>query len=93
MYIIIKKFRSEAIEKAIETARTGFLPVVSKIPGFIDYHLITSGDGMLVSVLLFKSKAEGDASTAASRQWVKDNKFDSLYQLQELISGEVVVKG
>ncbi|MCR4328709.1 MAG: hypothetical protein NUV53_04335 [Patescibacteria group bacterium] len=93
MYIVIKKFRSDAVEKTIENARTAFLPVVSKLPGFVDYHVIKSGDDIIVSVLLFNSKEEADASIAVSSQFVKDNDLGSLYQLQELIAGEVVVKG
>ncbi len=93
MYIIIKKFGSSSIEKSIEIAQNSFLPVVSKMPGFVDYHVIKASEDMLVSVLLFKSKAEGDASSATSKQWVIDNKIDSFFQLQELTAGEVVVQG
>ena len=93
MYIVIKKFKSAEIEKAIENARTGFLPAVAKVPGFVDYHVIKSADDMITSVLLFDSKEGADASTALSKQWIKDNGFEALYQLQDLTAGEVVVKG
>lgn len=93
MYIVIKKFKSAEIEKAIENARTGFLPAVSKVPGFVDYHVIKSADDMITSVLLFDSKEGADASTTLSKQWIHDNGFDTLYELQDLTAGEVVVKG
>ncbi|OGN29918.1 MAG: hypothetical protein A3A33_01180 [Candidatus Yanofskybacteria bacterium RIFCSPLOWO2_01_FULL_49_25] len=93
MYIIIKKFKSEEIEKAIENARTSFLPAVSAMPGFVDYHVIKSAEDMIVSVLLFNSKAEADASIVMSKQWIADNGFDALYQLEEMTVGEVVVRG
>ncbi len=91
--MVIKKFKSAEIEKAIENAKTGFLPAVAKLPGFVDYHVIKSGDEQITSVLLFDSKAEADASTALSKQWILDNGFDALYQLEDLNAGEVVVKG
>jgi heme-degrading monooxygenase HmoA len=93
MYIVIKKFRSEAIEKSIENTQNAFLPVISKMPGFIDYHMIKSGGDTITSVILFNSKEECDASVAMGSQWVKDNTVDSLYQIQEMITGEVAVKG
>ena len=91
--MVIKKFKSADREKAIENARAGFLPMVAKVPGFVDYHLITSAEDMITSVLLFDSKEGADASTALSKQWIKDQGFDDLYQLQEISEGEVVVKG
>ncbi len=93
MYIVIKKFRSESVEKSIEDARTRFLPLVSQMPGFISYNLVKSGDSTTVSILSFNSKLEADASTTASTQWIKENNLGALYQLEELITGEVVVKG
>lgn len=93
MYIVIKKFKSEDVEKSIENAKNSFLPVVSKMPGFARYRVLRTSDDMIVSILKFNSKAEADASTATSAQWVKDNGFDALYQLQEIFSGEVVVEG
>ena len=63
------------------------------MPGFVDYHVIKSADDMITSVLLFESKEGADASTAMSKQWIHDNGFDTLYQLQDLTSGDVVVKG
>ena len=91
--MVIKKFKSADRGEAIENARTGFLPMVARVPGFVDYHLITSADDMITSVLLFDSKEGADASTALSKQWIKDQGFDDLYQLQEISEGEVVVKG
>jgi len=46
---------------------------------------------MITSVLLFDSKEGADASTAMSKQWIADNGFDALYQLQEMSAGEVVM--
>ncbi len=93
MYIVIKKFKSESIEKSIENTQNAFVPAVSKMSGFVDYHMIKSEDNTVTSVILFNSKAEGDASISMSAQWVKDNGVESLYQVQEIITGEVVAKG
>lgn len=93
MYIVIKKFQSESIEKSIENTQNAFVPAVSKMPGFVDYHMIKSEGDTVTSVILFNSKSEGDASVAMSAQWVKDNGVESLYQVQEIITGEVVAKG
>ncbi|MEK7137883.1 MAG: hypothetical protein AAB787_00085 [Patescibacteria group bacterium] len=93
MYIVIKKFKTEDVEKSIENARNSFLLVVSKMAGFVSYNVLKTEEEMIVSVLKFNSKAEADASTETSSQWVKQNGFDALYQLQEIFSGEVVVEG
>ncbi|MBI2888909.1 MAG: hypothetical protein HYY10_03220 [Candidatus Liptonbacteria bacterium] len=71
-----------------------FFPLFPKCRGLsIITSLNKSGDDTVVSVLLFNSKEEADASIVTSRQFVKENGVESLYQLQELIAGEVVVKG
>ena len=93
MYIVIKKFKTEDVEKSIENARNSFLLVVSKMAGFVSYNVLKTEEETIVSVLKFNSKAEADASTETSSQWVKQNGFDALYQLQEIFSGEVVVEG
>lgn len=92
MYIVIKKFHSSSIDETIENAKNKFLPVVSKLPGFISYRMIKSAADMVVSISSFDSEAEGKASTVTSFSWVKENGFDLLYQVQEVIEGEVVVE-
>lgn len=91
MHIVIKKFRSNSVDESIKNAQMQFLPLVSKMAGFVDYHVVKAGPDMIVSILQFTSEAEAAASTAMSLAWVNTNGFDSLYQLQELISGDVVV--
>ncbi|OGN29931.1 MAG: hypothetical protein A3A33_01245 [Candidatus Yanofskybacteria bacterium RIFCSPLOWO2_01_FULL_49_25] len=54
-------------------------------------NLAIAADDMITSVLLFDSKEGADASTAMSKQWIADNGFDALYQLQEMSAGEVVM--
>ncbi len=93
MYIVIKKFKSSDIEKSFVIVKSEFLPLVVKLPGFVDYHVIRAGGDVLCSVLLFNSEAEATASTDLSKNFVRDHSYDSFFQLQDLTGGEVVVKG
>ncbi len=93
MYIVIKKFHSSSIDETIENAKNEFLPMISKLPGFVSYNIIKAAEDMVVSILSFASEAEGKASTVTAFAWVKENGFDALYQVQEVIEGEVVVEG
>ena len=92
MYIVIKKFHSSSVDETIENAKSKFLPMISKLPGFISYRVIKSAADVVVSILSFESEAEGKASTVKAFSWVKENGFGLLYQVQEVIEGEVIVE-
>lgn len=65
----------------------GFVPIISKMPGFREYMLIDAGDGAFFSVSVFADEAGADASTTNAADWVKANVAELIEGAPEVTEG------
>lgn len=93
MYMAIRsyKYKSGAFDQINTSVENGFVPIVSKAPGFIAYHLVNTGNGTLATVSLFESQAGAEESTRMAAEWVKENLASLLEGPPEVKAGEVTV--
>jgi hypothetical protein len=49
-----------------------FVPLISALPGFVEYLWIDLGNGAMMSITIFKSLSEAIDANEKSRIWVKD---------------------
>jgi hypothetical protein len=49
-----------------------FVPLISALPGFVEYFWIDLGNGAMISITIFKSLSEAIDANEKSRIWVKD---------------------
>jgi hypothetical protein len=49
----------------------GFVPIVSKLPGFISYQAVVLGTNDLATISLFQDQAGAEASVKAAADWIK----------------------
>jgi hypothetical protein len=68
----------------------GFLPIISKIDGFVAYYWIDAGDKVMVSTSVFEDEAGAEASTAAAADYVAENLAELLPNPPQVTAGEVV---
>ena len=68
----------------------GFLPIISKIDGFVAYYWIDAGNHVMVSTSVFKDRAGAEASTAAAKDYVAKNLAQLLPNKPQVTEGEVV---
>lgn len=68
----------------------GFLPIISKIDGFVAYYWIDAGNHVMVSTSVFKDRAGAEASTAKAKDWVAENLAALLPNPPQVTEGEVV---
>ena len=68
----------------------GFLPIISKLDGFVAYYWIDAGDNVMVSTSVFESQAGAEASTAAAKDYVAENLAELLPNPPQITAGEVV---
>jgi len=69
MYVTVRRYRGDMASKdrIYKHAREVFLPMISKLPGFVSYHCFDDGDGTFVSVSIFKMKsAEWESNSMAA---------------------------
>jgi hypothetical protein len=79
---------SEIVKKVNET----LVPRLHTLPGFMGYHLIEAGDGVVTSIGFFETSEQADESTRIASDWVRDEKLESaLPNAPKTTRGEVVV--
>ncbi len=70
----------------------GFVPIVSGVPGFVAYYVVSEGDGAVISINIFEDKAGADESTRRAADWVRENLAFLLPNAPEVAAGEVIVQ-
>jgi hypothetical protein len=68
-----------------------FLPIISKMPGFVEYFWISGGGNEMFSVSVFTDRAGASESVAAAADYVKQNLTSLLPYPPTVMNGEVVV--
>ena len=67
------------------------VPRLSEMPGFEEYYLVDAGNGVMSSVGIFETSAQGDESSRLAARWVRDEKLESaLPNPPKLTSGEII---
>lgn len=93
MFAVIRRYNTHegAAEKIVERVRTGFVPLVSKLPGFVSYDVVRSTDGSFVSMSVFSSREAAEDSNRLASDWVHDNLASLIRTAPVILSGEVMV--
>jgi hypothetical protein len=61
------------MDELVKLVNDGFVPIISKIPGFQEYFLVDAGTGAHMSVSLFADQGGAEASTKAAADWAAAN--------------------
>jgi hypothetical protein len=94
MYVAIRRYKLKDLSSAAEVVRRvneGFLPIVSKVPGFVEYFNVDAGGGVYVTISVFTDRAGAENSVSAAADWVKQNLAQFVSGPPEVTTGEVVV--
>jgi hypothetical protein len=92
MYVTVRRYKiapssSAELKRRIQQE---FLPIVSKLPGFIEYFWTSAGENEMFSVNVFRDRAGAEESVRAAADYVRKNLASLLPNPPEVISGEVV---
>jgi hypothetical protein len=91
MYVTIRRYTGVQFpESAAAKVREEFCPIISKIPGFVEYFAIRDGDDSVISVSVFDSKPGADESLRAAAKWVPENLGDYLPNPPEVMGGDTL---
>jgi hypothetical protein len=67
-------------------------PRLSKLPGFSNYFLIDTGNGVISSIGLFDTSSQANESTRVVSEWVRDEKLERILKNPPMVTdGEVIV--
>jgi hypothetical protein len=67
-------------------------PRLSKLPGFSNYFLIDTGNGVVSSIGLFDTSIQANESTRIASEWVREEKLERILKNPPTVTdGEVIV--
>jgi len=90
MYASIRRYKTTSAKEVIAKVREGFVPIISKAPGFISYSAIDTGESVVASISVFETKAQVDESNRLAADWVKKT-IAHLLEKPDITEGEVSV--
>ena len=67
------EIRAGSFEELAKTAREGILRTFQDQAGFIRYGVADLGDRKLVSLSLWETRKDADASVPVAERWVREN--------------------
>lgn len=67
-----------------------FVPLISKLPGFVACFVVDAGDGVVVSTSVFEDKAGAEESTKKAAEFVREHLAAVFPHPPEVTAGEVV---
>lgn len=94
MYASIRRYQTTA-GGAGELARRvnqGFVPIVSRAPGFVAYYVVDAGSDIVASVSIFQDQAGAEESNRMAADWVKGNLAELFLGPPQITAGTVTVQ-
>src|SRR5688572_23357994 len=93
MFAVIRRYNTleNSAHKIEQRVREGFVPLISRLPGFVSYDVVRSTDGSLVSVSIFENRQSADESSRLASDWVHDNLASLIRTAPVILSGDVIV--
>lgn len=93
MYAVIRRYNinPDQVDDLAHRTHAEFVSIIKQSPGFIGYHLINAGNGVVVTFSLFNNQAAADESTRLAADWIKQNLSSIVQGPPEITEGEVLV--
>jgi hypothetical protein len=90
-YAVMRRYEIDPknLDTIVSRAKSGFLPLVTHLPGFASYSILDAGNGVLVTLSGFTTFSGAAESTKAAASFVKENLASLVPKPPEVTSGEV----
>ena len=90
-YGVVRRYHVDPknIDKIVGSAKSGFLPLVTHLPGFASYAILDGGKGTLVTISGFTTSSASAESTKAAATYIKEHLAALVPNAPEVTSGEV----
>jgi hypothetical protein len=93
MFVTVRRYEGVPDpQKAARVVSDTWIPIISKLPGFIAYYWVDAGNGVMVSTSIFKTREGAEASNTKVKQWRLSNPeaASALPKAAQITAGEVV---
>jgi hypothetical protein len=92
-YLTVRRYAGVTDSKeAARRVEEGFIPLLTKIPGFISYYWVDEGDGVMVSVSVFATREAEEESNRVAADFVKQHIAPLLPKPPQITAGQVVAR-
>ena len=74
-YLAIRQYQlapGRTMEELYAVVESGFIPILQQVPGFQEYFLVETGEGVL-SISVFADQAGAEESTRQAADWIQQN--------------------
>lgn len=73
MHATIRRYRITAgsMDETIRRVQSEFVPLISRIPGFVSYHVLDAGNDVVISVSVYERREGAEEGTRRAAEWVK----------------------
>jgi hypothetical protein len=91
MFVAVRRY--EGVTDPQEVARLveeDYVPIISKMPGFVAYYCVDAGDGVMVSTSVFEHKEAEEQSTFRAGEFVAKDLGSLSPNPPQVTAGEVV---
>jgi heme-degrading monooxygenase HmoA len=93
MYVTVRRYKiapgtTAELKREIQN---NFVPIISKLPGFVEYYWTSSGKDEMFSVSVFTNRASAEASSGAAAEYIRKHLTALLPNPPEVATGGVVV--
>jgi hypothetical protein len=93
MYVSVRRYVTDprSVNEVMRRTREEFVPIISKAPRFLNYHVLDAGNGVLASISMFENKAGAEESNRLAANWVR-TLGSLLPNPPQITAGDVVVE-
>ena len=91
-YLTVRRYEGASEFNRAASRVQEFIPLISKIPGFISYYWVDEGDGVTVSVSVFETREAEEESNRLAADFVKQHIAPLLPKPPQITAGQVVAR-
>jgi hypothetical protein len=93
MYASLRTYRigPGSLDAVMRRVDRDFAEAISQESGFVAYHAIDTGNDMVMTISLFHSREQAEASNELSAQWVAEELSDFNVTRVGVIGGDAIV--
>ena len=75
MYIAIRrmKVKSGQLDEAMQRIEKGFVPLISTMPGYVEYIVMRAGEEGSVTISVFEKQEQAEESNKRAAEWFSQN--------------------
>jgi hypothetical protein len=91
MHVTIRRYKTDSSKEAARLTNEGFIPLISKVAGFVAYYGIETGEDSWTTVSVFETPAGTEESNRVAAEFIKNNPDAArvIKSKPEIIAGSV----